>query len=191
MLLLPMGGLGVRVLTGVLLAAAIDALSPPLLTLRWFEVVGEAGIGAFMGVLVGLPIHLGRGLAPRGPQTLALSGQVWSLAVFFALGGPLLLLVGLSSSLDSVALSADAIAVSGTGFLSGLLLIGLPFWLVDLSVAPIAGLLGRLGDAEGARGLLLARALLGVGAAAMAVPFVLDLLRGYWIEALRTLGGGG
>lgn len=180
-LMMPIGGWLPRLVLGGTVAWALTALTPTLPHLGITALIGESALGALFGVLAALPMHAGRGLAPRGPQSLAFAGHIWSTALFFALGGPILLLAGMAQSFS---VSVDAIAHNGAQFFSALVLLGLPFWAVDLIIGPLAGVLQRVGNPTMAHTLLISRSTLGLMALVFCLPLALDILSDQWLATL-------
>lgn len=181
------GGLALAVLVGTGPNAAAG-VSPGL------AIGSELLLGATLGLLCGLPIHVARALRATAdaPESLGIAGRVWAWAVFFAVGGPGLVLTLLARSFAQVPaarwLTESTITELGGLCFYGALVLGLPLFLSALLVEPAAALVDRLTGAPllspgaaGVRGVLWPLGLL------IAAPFLVDELRGLLLHTLDRL----
>lgn len=185
--LLPVGGLGVRLVLG---GTAALFLAPHVPVSTDFSVqflAGEVAVGALLGLLASLPAHAAAGLRADGPEALAFAGQTLSWAVFFAVGGPVLWLLALGQSFRALPVGPwpeAALLEGGRGLFGAALLLGLPAWLTALVLGPLAGLVDRLGTRHGSA-LLALRPLVALVLLAALLPLFLDVLRSLWLEAFH------
>lgn len=189
-LVFPLAGLPVRLVAGLIFAAVLTTRVTSDATPTLPALLAEAALGAALGVFAGLPIHAARGLRGDGPAALGLAGRVWAWAIFFAAGGPGLLLGFLRRSFEALPATAwpDAARVGELGGLAfyGTLVFGLPAFLATLLVEPAAAFVDRVAGAPlltvggvGVRGALLPLALL------LAAPWLVDELRGLFTFTLE------
>ena len=184
-LCLPLAGLFPRLVAGVLVGAALAAAAPlggPLPHLP--ALAAEGLLGAALGVLAGIPVHAARGLrGADGPLSLGLAGRVWAWTIFFATGGPGLLLDALTASFRVLPAGAwpdtDTLARQGHLLFYGPLVLGLPLFLAALLVEPAAAVVDRaFGAPVLSAGAVSLRGVLGPAALLITAPFLMDELRG-------------
>ncbi|MCA9538409.1 MAG: hypothetical protein KC620_05945 [Myxococcales bacterium] len=186
---LPLGGLAPRWVLGAGLAAWLSAVAPTAPVFTVAGLIGELALGALLGLLAGLPVRATAAWSTGAAPGLAYAGQIWAWAVFFAAGGPALFAHGLAAGFAFAPAGAwpdeGALIAVGQAWLVGAVWLGLPIWLVDLIAGPVAGLIDRLGRAEGGARTwqTLRTPLMALGVAAL-LPTLLDALRGLWFEVL-------
>lgn len=178
----PLGGLGPRVVAGLIFGVALGAAAPPGPLPHLPALVGELALGAALGTLAGIPFHAARGLRADGPVSLGLAGKLWAFALFFAIGGPGLLLQALAASFAAVPPGpwpdAAVFVRQGAALFYGPLMLGLPLFLAALLVEPAAAAVDRLfGAGLWSPGAVALRGVLGPAALLVAAPFLLDVLR--------------
>lgn len=187
------GGLSLAVLVGSASggrAPDVAAAVSPVLAIG-----SEVLLGATLGLLCGLPVHAARALRATAdaPASLGFAGRIWAWAVFFAIGGPGLVLALLATSFMQAPaarwLTESTLVELGALCFYGPLVLGLPLFLSALLVEPAAALVDRLTGAPllapgaaGMRGVLWPLGLL------IAAPFLADELRGLLLHTLVTLG---
>jgi hypothetical protein len=195
---LPLGPFGARVAAGLVLGLALAAVGvagpPPGPSLPWPSLVAELGLGAVLGLLCGLPVHAARGLraSPEAAVTLGLAGRIWAWSVFFAVGGPGLLLDLFTTSFVHAPagrwLAEGTLVELGALCFYGPLVLGLPLFLAALLVEPAAALVDRLvGAPIASPGAVGVRGLVGPLALLVAAPFLADELRGLLLHTLGVL----
>ncbi len=183
------GGVSLAVLVGSGAGGRAPDVSPGL------AIGSELLLGATLGLLCGLPVHAARALRATAdaPASLGFAGRIWAWAVFFAIGGPGLVLALLATSFMQAPaarwLVESTLVELGALCFYGPLVLGLPLFLSALLVEPAAALVDRLTGAPllapgaaGVRGVLWPLGLL------IAAPFLADELRGLMLHTLVTLG---
>jgi hypothetical protein len=178
----PLGGLGPRVVAGLVFGGALGAAAPPGPVAHLPALVGELALGGALGTLAGIPFHAARGLRGEGPVTLGLAGKLWAFTLFFAVGGPALVLHALSTSFAAVPPGpwpdVAVFARQGAALFYGPLVLGLPLFLAALLVEPAAAAVDRLfGASLWSPGVVALRGVLGPVALLVAAPFLVDVLR--------------
>ena len=188
-LVLPLAGWPVRLVAGLVFSAALSPHGPAGPRPALPGLLAEALLGATLGVLAGIPFHAARGLRADGPLTLGFAGRIWAWAVFFAVGGPGMLLASLARTFTILPAAAwpqaTTIAAQGHLLFYGALVFGLPLFLAALLVEPVAAFVDRVaaapllsGGAIAARGVLVPLAIV------LAAPFLMDELRGLFATLL-------
>ncbi|MCB9527418.1 MAG: hypothetical protein H6701_03320 [Myxococcales bacterium] len=168
---LPIGGVGARIAIGLVLAGALAALRPVEAPPSAGALLTAAANGALLGFIAGLPVRaLG---AIGGRPGLGHYGRAAGWALFFAAGGPAWWVAGL--------VAADPAA--GRAWFTAVLLLGLPVWITEAGLLPVAGWLERVG-ARGARRLWPARGPLLLLAVLVWLPALLGWLDPIWRAAL-------
>ena len=195
---LPLPGRLVRLLLAVGLAALMFALAPaPTVPLSPSMLVSSALAGVALGLAASIPVHAACALAGLRGELAVVSpwSQVVAWLVFFSIGGPALLLLGLAKVVASGVEvrspgTLDTAAAFGVEVLGAVVLLAFPVTLTQLLANPLAALFDRLGagglGGSGA-GVEFAEALRGVlalGALALTLPFAVDTLGALWRAAL-------
>lgn len=193
--LLPLGGWVVRGLLAVGAAFYLSLRVPVLAEPTLGVLLGEVALGACMGLLAAMPVYAAAGFrggsAPSAlaPSSLAFAGRVWTWAIFFAIGGPALLLIALGQSFTTLPTDAwftvDALAKAGHALFYAALVLGLPTWLVVLAVGPLAGAVDRLGGARHGHLLWTHRGWFALLGLIVLLPVLLDVLADLWRAALE------
>ena len=193
-LFLPAGGLFLRLALGLAVAAFLSANLPaPTDPPSALRLLAELVFGSAFGLAAAVPAYAARGLRADGPHALAMLGSVLAASLFFAVGGPLFVLVGLGQSAEFWPPSAATpdLGDRSSALFYGPLILGLPFWLTALLLGPGLAALDRLYERVGSPALTpnllgLGRLLFGVAALVLALPFLIDELRSLWLTTLRS-----
>ncbi len=190
--LLPLGGLAPRLAVGLAFGAVLASRHPSENLPTAAAMLAEVLLGAALGLLAGLPVQAARAMRGTGPESLGRLGVVWAWAVFFAAGGPLVMLTGLDRTLgalpagawpDAATFSAS-LAERGGLLFTGAFLCALPGFVTGLLIEPAAALVDRVFGAP----ILAAPA---VAVRALAAPVALALAAPWLAETLRDLLLGG
>jgi flagellar biosynthesis protein FliR len=170
----------------IYLGLRVPVLNPPTIGV----LLGEVALGASMGLLAALPVYAAAGVRGLGPPSLAFAGRLWSWAIFFAIGGPALLLIALGQSFTVLPADAwfdpDALAKAGHALFYAALVLGLPTWLVVLALGPLAGAVDRLGGARHGHLLWIHRGWFALLGLILLLPILLDVLADLWRAALES-----
>lgn len=188
--LLPIGGLPVRLLLALGAAAFLAARVTAPATLGVGALVGELALGAALGVLASIPVHAATALRGDGPATLGFAGRTWAWAIFFAIGGPALWLGALGATFEALPAAAwpDAadLARAGGALFYAAVVLGLPAWLITVALAPLAGLIDRLGGARHGHLLWQSRGFIALVLLVALLPLLLDILADLWRAGLTS-----
>ncbi len=195
---LPLPGRLVRLLLALGLTVLMTALAPaPTAPLPASTLVSSALAGVVLGLAASIPVHAACAVAGLQGELAVVSP--WSHAVawlvFFSVGGPAILLLGVSKVATSGVqalgpMTLDTAAAFSVEVLGAIVLLSFPVTLTQLVASPLAALFDRLGaGALGGNGAGLEaaetlRGTLALGALALTLPFAVDTLGALWRAAL-------